>query len=281
MTEFKEVKISRILNPTSIDLGEYVINPYMGCEFSCLYCYVRSNRVISKRPGEWGGYVDMRVNAPELLEKEIKIKKPKRVLLGSTTDCFQPVETKYAITKKILEILNKNGVYYSILTRSPIAAEYIDTLKQGFCEHIYFTINNIPDDLKARLEPKSPGCESRIRAINKLLEAGINVTPYFSPILPWASVIQGVFPLFPNADSVEFEGLNLNLANIADIINAVASLRPGLRPDYERLSKDRAFYDSFWAGVKKDIIKEAIKYKKNYNIHIHRFGGYFNNKYQA
>ena len=110
MIEFREVKIKQILNPTSIGLGEYVINPFMGCEYSCLYCYVRSNKVISKRLGEWGKYVDIRINAPELLEKEIASKKPKCLLLGSTTDCFQPIERQYMVTKSILDKIGRAHV---------------------------------------------------------------------------------------------------------------------------------------------------------------------------
>ena len=279
MTEFKEVKISRILNPTSIDLGEYVINPFMGCEFSCLYCYVRSNKVISRRPGEWGAYVDIRINAPELLEKEIVSKKPKCVLLGSTTDCFQPVEKKYMITKRVLEVLNRHKVYYYILTRSPYIAEYMGLLNQGFCKKIYFTINNMPTEVKSKLEPKSPAFELRFKAINKMLDEGIDVVPYFSPILPWLSDFKDIFSLFPKSNSVEFEGLNMRLINIKDIISEITLLYPNLKPYYGKLLNDRDFYDSFWAGIKKDIIKEAIKAKKNYNIYIHNFGKYFANKY--
>ncbi|MBU1062350.1 MAG: hypothetical protein KJ952_06515, partial [Candidatus Omnitrophica bacterium] len=130
MPEFKTVKISRILNPTSIDLGEYVINPYMGCEFACLYCYVRFNKVISRKKDPWGTYVDIRVNAPKLLEKELLLKKPSSVLLGSTTECFQDIEKKYKITKQILEILNRYKVYFTILTRSTYLREYIGLLNK-------------------------------------------------------------------------------------------------------------------------------------------------------
>ena len=131
MPQFKEVKIKRILNPTSIDLGEYVINPFMGCEFACLYCYVRSNRVVSRKGKAWGEFVDVRVNAPDLLEKELIVRKPKVVLLGSTTECFQPIERRYAVTSKVLGILNKYKVYYIILTRSPDIINYMPLLKAG------------------------------------------------------------------------------------------------------------------------------------------------------
>jgi DNA repair photolyase len=280
MIEFREVKIKQILNPTSIGLGEYVINPFMGCEYSCLYCYVRSNKVISKRLGEWGKYVDIRINAPELLEKEIASKKPKCVLLGSTTDCFQPIERQYMVTKSILDILNKNKIYYHILTKSPNIIEYTDLLKQGFCKIIYFTINNISPEFKNKLEPKSPEFELRFKAINKMLDEDISVVPYFSPIIPWLSDFSKIFSLFRKSNSVEFEGLNMNLININDIITEITSLNPELKPKYENLLQNKIFYDSFWTGIKKDIIREAIKAKKNYNIYIHSFGSYFNNTYQ-
>ena len=71
----------------------------------------------------------------------------------------------------------------------------------------------------------------------------------------------------------------MNLVNINDIISGIASLYPDLENKYDRLLKDKAFYDSFWARVKKDIIREAIKAKKNYNIYAHNFRSHFNNKY--
>ncbi len=71
----------------------------------------------------------------------------------------------------------------------------------------------------------------------------------------------------------------MNLVNIKDIIMKISSVRPDLGPGYEKLLGDKAFYESFWSGVKKDIIREVIAAKKNYNIYIHSFGGYFANKY--
>jgi DNA repair photolyase len=275
-----EVKIARILNPTSIDLGDYVINPYKGCEFSCLYCYVRSNRTTSRETRPWGSYVDVRFNAPERLEKEIALRKPQCVLLGSTTECFQPVEKRYGISRQILEILNRQSVSYVILTRSPLIAEYTPLLREGFCKKIYFTVNNFPLALKAQLEPKSPGFELRFEAINKLLDAGVSVTPYFSPILPWITDMGRAFEKFPKAEGVEGEGLNFNLINIADVIAAIGQVYPELKDNYKRLVADKEFFDMTWRGIRKEFVSQAAQAKKSYNIYIHQFGDYFKNKYQ-
>jgi len=280
MPQFNEVKISRILNPTAIDLGEFVINPFMGCEFACLYCYVRSNRVISRKKEPWGEFVDVRVNAPELLEKELLAKKPKTVLLGSTTECFQPAEGKYRLTQKILEILNRHKVRYNILTRSPLILEYLALLKEGFCEKIYFTVNNYKDDFKMQLEPKSPSFAQRNEAVLRLLEEGISVVPYFSPVLPWVSEVDGVFEDFVLSDAVEFECLNFRLQNIKDTIEAIALVSPSLKVGYERMLNDRDFYASSWKEIKEKIEKQSKSAKKRYNIYIHAFGDYFKNTYK-
>ncbi len=279
MTEFNEVEITRILNPTSIDLGEYVINPFMGCEFACLYCYVRSNKVISRRNLPWGEFVDIRVNLPELLGKEILNKKPKTVLLGSITECFQPIERKYRIMGKAIEILNKHKVYYVILTRSPLILDYLNLLKEGFCKKVYFSINKFDPEFKLKLEPKSPSFNIRDEAVNMLLNQGIPVVPYFSPVLPWVSDLKGVFLRFEKAEDIEFECLNFRLTNIGAVIKSIAEVEPDLRAQYENMLNDKAFYEDVWADIKKDIEKQAKEAKKRYNIYIHNFGDYFKNTY--
>jgi DNA repair photolyase len=280
MIKYNTVKISRILNPTSINLGDYVINPYMGCEYACLYCYVRFNKAVSRKTEPWGTYVDIRTNAPQLLEKEILLKKPSAVLLGSTTECFQPIEEKHKITKQILDVLNRYNVYYTILTRSPYIGQYADLLAKGFCRKIYFTVNSLPPSIKTVMENKSPAFEERIKTINLLLDKGISVTPYFSPILPWISDFKNIFRELPKAPSVEFEGLNFRTGNTEKIIAAIVSQYPGLRIHYEKLAADRAYYENFWNNIEQNIKKEAIKAKKDYNIYIHNFGSYFNNSYK-
>ncbi len=277
--QINEVKIRQILNPTSIDLGEYVINPFMGCEFSCLYCYVRSNRVISRKKESWGTYVDIRINAAEQLEKELLSKKPKKVLLGSTTECFQPRERIYKITGRILEILNRHKVNYAILTRSPYILDYLPLLKEGFCQEIYFTVNNFSQEFKDKLEPKSPGFILRDEAVNTLFKEGLPVFPYFSPLFPWISDYKDIFLKFPQTEAVEFECLNFNLNNIDDIIEKIGLVEPGLAVKYKRMSLDRVFYAQIWREIKEDIKRLAKEAKKDFSIYIHNFRKYFENRY--
>lgn len=279
--QIREVKATRILNPTSIDLGDFVINPYKGCSYACLYCYVRFNKVTVKETRKWGEYVDVRANAPELLEKEIKRRKPERVLLGSTTECFGPYEERWGITGTIVSMLNRHGIYYSILTRSPIIRNYTGELKAGFCEGIYFTVNRYDEGLKALLEPRSPAFTDRIAAVNELLSEGVPVTPYCSPVLPYLTRIDEVFRSFPEARRIDCEGLNFNLGNIEELITAVGATDPGTGEIYRKMKNNASLYEKVWYAIKKDIMRAAIQYKKNHDVYIHGLSSYFENRYRT
>ncbi|MCM8801605.1 MAG: radical SAM protein [Candidatus Omnitrophica bacterium] len=279
MVKFKLIKVTQILNPTSINLGDYVINPYKGCQYGCLYCYVKQNKTVQNKEKGWGSYVEVKINAKEILEKELRIKKPQTVLLGSITECFQPIEEKYKITYNILKILNKYGVFYYILTRSPYIQKYIDLFSEGFCKKIYFTINNIPEELRTKLENKSPSYEERFKAIEKLKKANIEVIPYYSPILPFVSEVKDIFKRFHNIKHIEFEGLNFKVTNIKAIIDNISSLYPAIKALYERMLLDKQYYETYWQKVKELITKEARKNKKELRLYIYKFNAYFNNIY--
>ncbi|MBN1410983.1 MAG: radical SAM protein [Spirochaetales bacterium] len=281
MVKPKEKPADRALNPTSIDLGEYVINPYSGCVFGCLYCYVRNNKSVMKRREAWGSYVEARTNIPLLLERELKEKKPGQVLLGSTTECFQPAERKYRLTGQILEILNKLRVKYVIMTRSPMICEYIPLLEKGCCTAIYFTANMFARSLKKKLEPGSPGFRERFKAINRLLEAGLPVIPYFSPLLPSVSLWETAFRNFPAAEKLEMECLNFNLPTIRAIIAAVLSEHPGLKALYEKMAIDASFFIQTWDKIEDDVQTASKKANKQVRFHRHAPGDFYRNTYNA
>ncbi|MDD5668702.1 MAG: radical SAM protein [Candidatus Omnitrophica bacterium] len=275
-----EITAQRVLNPTSIDLGEFVINPYKGCEFNCVYCYARFTKSVINDPRRWGEYVDARINSPELLEKELLKKKPVRVLLGSTTECFQPAERQYRLTGRILDMLNRNGIYYSILTRSPLIQEYTSVLAQGLCERIYFTVNNYGNDVKRLLEPASPAVYRRLEVILHLQDNGIPVTGYYSPVLPYIFNAREALSELKDIKNIEFEGLNFNLGNIQEVIKSVGSFFPGLCDTYALMRKDLRVYNQVWEEIKSSITEAAREAGRETSIFVHGLDAYFQNKYR-
>jgi DNA repair photolyase len=280
-SRIREVKIDRILNPTSIDLGEYVINPYKGCELGCVYCYVKTNRATWESPRPWGSYVDVRTNSPEQLEKELAEKEVKTVLLGSTTELFQPIEKKYQLTRRILEVLNEKKVHYVILTRAPAILDALPLLTKGFCQKIYFTINLLDDRFKRVLELKSSDFKSRARAIEILMDQGLRVVSYFCPVLPWVSDYENAFAFFQKSDPLEFEFLNFTLRHIDEIIDKISSVDSEIGQRYRRMRQEKTFYARVWEEVRNRLEPLARASGRNYRFFVHQYEGYFENRYHS
>ena len=99
----KETPAKSILSASKI--YDYVINPYVGCEHACSYCYARFIKKFTGHTEPWGQFVDVKINAPELLKKEILKKKRARVWISGLCDPYQPLEAKYELTGNCLKIL--------------------------------------------------------------------------------------------------------------------------------------------------------------------------------
>src|SRR4030042_910220 len=114
-----EVECKSVLNKAG--LADYAVNCYAGCEHGCCYCYARFVTRFS-HPGEpWGSFVDVKVNAPQILEREAKRKRVGQVFLSSVCDGWQPREASYLLTRQCLEILLHYHYPLTILTKSALA----------------------------------------------------------------------------------------------------------------------------------------------------------------
>ncbi|MFH2144586.1 MAG: radical SAM protein [Candidatus Omnitrophota bacterium] len=278
--EIIEERVTTILRPTGINLAPYVINPYQGCELGCVFCYAQFNKAALKSGRRWGSYVKVKINAAQVLEEELEIKKPDKVLLGSTTECFQPAERKYRITENILRVLNRHRIKYVILSRSLLTGNYLPLLKEGFCEAVYFTVDILPDRMKRKLELKVPVYSQSLKMINKLARGGINAIAYFCPVMPW--FFDAAFERIKKAggaEKAEFEIMNFKMANTGMIIKSIKKLYPGLTARYEKLLRDKDFYEGEMDELKKDIVETGAKHFKLIKIHSHPYQGYFGNLY--
>ncbi|MGH8548093.1 MAG: radical SAM protein [Methylococcales bacterium] len=135
--EIHETTAKTILVASKLPDTDYVVNPYTGCVFGCAYCYASfMGRFVGESFENWGNYLYVKVNAPELLAKELKALAPEkrgsRVLLSSVTDAYQYAERKYQITRRLLETFAEDNYpgLISILTKSPLVVRDIDVLRR-------------------------------------------------------------------------------------------------------------------------------------------------------
>jgi len=206
----------------------------------------------TKHTESWGDFVDVKINAPEILEKELK-RSPKigTVLLGSVTDAYQPLESKYKITRAILEILLKYDFPISILTKSDLVIRDIDLLKRFSDCEVGFTITTLNEETSKDFEPHSSRPEQRLSALKKLHEIGIKTYVFIGPILPGITNLREIFRVIKDeADFVMAEALNTKCGNWQNIKTLIKRKYPHLVPLYES-----GFNKIYWIGIEKEVKK--------------------------
>lgn len=180
----QEKSAKTILVKTKIGGLTYCINPYTGCQHGCKYCYANFMKRFTGHREPWGKFVDIKINAPQVLESEIRRAKRGTVCLSSVTDPYQPLEKKYRLTRACLEILLKYQFPIDILTKSPLIIRDIDLLKRFEDLEVGFTITTDDENIRKIFEPKSPSIASRIQALKEIHRNGIKTYGFIAPMLP-------------------------------------------------------------------------------------------------
>jgi DNA repair photolyase len=204
-----EIKVKQILSKSKV--YPYTINPYVGCQHGCTYCYARFMKRFTGHREPWGQFVDVKINAPELLEKEITKKIPQKVWISGVCDPYQPLEGKYKITRKCLKILIENKWPVVIQTKSPLVLRDIDILKKAKDIQIGFSIATADDNIRKMFEPNAHPINLRIEALKRLHKAGLKTYAMIAPILPGAEKLPDL--LVGKIDYVIMDRMNYNHAD--------------------------------------------------------------------
>ncbi len=188
MVKYQEVYCKSILNKSGIPGIDFALNPYTGCEHSCAYCYAVFMKRFTNHPEEWGRFVDIKVNTPDVLHRQLKsLKSKSHISIGTVCDAYQSIEVKYQLTRKCLEILKYYNHSVSILTKSPLICRDMDILLKMKEIEVGFTIVALDTMVKELFEPNSPPVCERLSALKNLSEKGISTWVFVAPILPFIS----------------------------------------------------------------------------------------------
>ena len=254
--QIKKILTQKVLSPTNITLADYVINPYRGCSFGCLYCYSQENKNIDQN--EFFDVLGIKENAPSILERELRFIHPKRVLLGSTTECFQPQELELQITRKILKVLNQHNIPYTILTKSHLIKEYLPIISENKSNKIYFTLNCTCDTTIRLLERQSPGLNQRLDTIQAILDASIQLRIHIGPFIPYISNLDEILKILPKGiTEIDIELYHHKMGQFKDI---VSMLTPQLKEKLLNIYINKSSYDKYAKQLKNDIKSMQKKY---------------------
>ena len=192
-TLYLDVFPKTIINKvTSPDVGMmYSMNPYQGCEHGCVYCYARNSH-------EFWGYsagldferrILIKKDAPRLLEEKLKTKnwKAQTIVLSGNTDCYQPAEKRYQITRRCLEVFLKYKHPVGIITKNALILRDLDILKELAKDNLIgvnISITTLSEETRRILEPRTTTIKKRLETVKVLSDNGIPVNVMLAPIIP-------------------------------------------------------------------------------------------------
>jgi DNA repair photolyase len=180
----KEKKARSVLSKSGISGIDYCINPYTGCSHGCRYCYATFMKRFTGHGEAWGSFVDAKINAPEILKRQMKKAPRGNIMISSVTDPYQPVEDQYKLTRQCLEVLLAYQFPVSILTKSSMVLRDLDLIRRFKEIEVGITITTDDDKIREIFEPNAPPVETRARGLRKLSASGVKTYAFIGPLLP-------------------------------------------------------------------------------------------------
>ena len=245
------------------------LNPYMGCAHRCTFCYVRAFERRADRPaGEgYGRTIRVKVNVAEVLRAELARASWNRelVAVGAATDPYQPAEGRYRLTRACLQELAAARTPFALVTRSPMVVRDLDLLAEGSESarvSVTLSVPTLDEEIWRKTEPGTPPPLQRLRAVRRLVEAGIDAGVSLAPILPGLSDRPGLLSAAvlaareAGATHVWVNLLYLKPGTREHFLSHLARDWPELLPRYEELYANRAYLTKRTAEPIRTLVAE-------------------------
>lgn len=263
--EMKEINVNDYLTKSNLPSSDYVINPYVGCLHGCRYCYASFMKRFTGHTEDWGTFIDIKK-----CDKKINLNKisKKNVFLSSVTDCYNPVEEKYGLTRNILKQLVNSDCSLSISTKSKLILRDLDLLKQIKNLSVSMSINTLNEKFRKDMD-KASTIKERLNTLRELHNNGIHTVLFMSPIFPyiteWKEIIEESKDYI---DEYWFENLNLRGSYKKDILEYIKENYYELYPKYIEIyeKKDNNYWETLADEINSYCEANNIKYI-NYFYH--------------
>ena len=225
----REIQTKNPLTKSDLPVSDYSLNPYVGCEHGCKYCYACFMKRFTGHEEPWGSFVDVKYWKPLIHPERYA---GKEVFLGSVTDPYQPAEEKYRRTRAVLEELRGSGVKLSIATKSDLVLRDLDLI-QSFPEaRVSWSINTLDERFKDDMD-KAVSIGRRLAAMKAFHDAGVRTTCFISPIFPGITDVPAIIQRAKDdCNLIWLENLNLRGTFKPVILQYIREKRPELEPLY-------------------------------------------------
>lgn len=259
----REVQCKTVLNRCAI--GDYSLNCYRGCRHGCAYCYARFMQRFHEHPEPWGAFVDVKVNAVEALERQLRRARPGRVFMSSACDGWQPIEKERELTRECCRLLLEHDFQVNVLTKSALVLRDFDIFA-GRNVSVGVTVTTLDDGLKSLWEPRAGRIEERFRVVHKAHTAGLRTTVMFAPLLPFLWDNQdAVNALFERAADLDVDTVCVDALNprpkVWESVSALLDRAfPDLRERYRYVLFSGPVRKAYLAGLRERVARATERY---------------------
>lgn len=258
----KQVEAKGILTKSNLPVADYSVNPYVGCEHACKYCYASFMKRFTNHPEPWGEFVDVKhwpaIKNPQRYEG-------KELFIGSVTDPYQPCEETYGRTRTLLEQMQGSGCAISIATKSDLVVRDLDLIKTFPHARVSFSINTLDEAFRAEMDD-AVSIERRLAAMETVHAAGVRTTCFISPIFPGITdPVQIVERAKGICNIVWLENLNLRGSYRKVITDWVAKKHPDLSGLYDAIYAhgDRTYWHELDSRMREYCAGAALPYVRD------------------
>lgn len=248
--EYSSIKCKTALSPSGLPGLDYSLNPYLGCEHGCIYCYSPSTLRDEWMGLNWGKFVRAKENIAEVLAREVRRKSKGTVGVSTVCDPYQPIEAKLKLTRKSIEILSKHGFPVSIQTKSSLVLRDADLIVPKKFD-VGVTITTMDRELAGKIEPRASPPDARAQVLDEFSSRGVETWVFLGPIIPEVnddeeSIRQIVEVARRTKSRLLYDKLNLRRWVLERLTPVIEQERPGLAG---RLSSLVSGGSDWWRGT--------------------------------
>lgn len=261
--KINELQVKSVMTKSSLPVGGYSVNPYVGCPHACKYCYASFMKRFTGHTEPWGTFLDVKY-WPEI--KNPQKYAGQRVVIGSVTDGYHPSEEQYRRTRAVLEQLKSSGAKIMICTKSDLVTRDLDILTQMEDITVSWSVNTLDEAFKSDMD-NAASIENRLAAMKQVYDAGIRTVCFIAPIFPRITDVPAIIERVKDrCDFIWLENLNLRGDYKITILNYIKEKYPNLLSLYEQIynKKDKGYWRLLESEIHNYADKIGLPYFDNY-----------------
>ncbi|MBU3838505.1 MAG: radical SAM mobile pair protein B [Candidatus Phocaeicola faecigallinarum] len=244
----REIEVQSVMTKSSLPVGGFSVNPYVGCPHACKYCYASFMKRFTGHTEPWGTFLDVKhwkpITNPHKYDGQ-------RIVIGSVTDGYNPYEEEFCRTRRLLEELKGTNAEIMICTKSDLVLRDLDLLKKFPKVTVSWSINTLDEQFRMDMD-RAVSIERRIEAMKKVYEAGIRTVCFMSPIFPGITDVKSIIGRVRDfADLIWLENLNLRGQFKGTIMSYIRENHPDVYALYDEIYNKKRM--DYWESLEKEI----------------------------